>query len=61
MMYPAQNHFIEEYDPDDQYEIQEYFVGDKQSEQLGETDKDELASQNDKLEERSPQSSNVVN
>lgn len=26
MLYPAQNHFIEEYDPEDQYEIQDHYV-----------------------------------
>ena len=26
MLYPAQNHFIEEYDPEDQYEIQDHDI-----------------------------------
>ena len=57
MLYPAQNHFIEEYDPDDQYEIQEHFVMGKAA------DKNEESFQKTSQESNnSPQSSsNVVN
>lgn len=55
MLYPAQNHFIEEYDPDDQYEIQEHFIVEQSSNQNTDTCHKEVQKGN------SPQSSNLVN